>query len=186
MKHRHLMVDCETLSLRANAALLSIGAVVFDLEGRPGSAEQGPLRFYRVIQGDDYEQQVKWGRSVDLNVVEWWRSRPAEDQKEVFDNPYAVSLPVALAAFYHFCTNIEVDTIWSLGANADIVWLNDAFQVFGLPFPFHYRRQLCLRTLAELAGVERPKAHSHHALDDAIAQATWAQLCYAELQKGRI
>jgi DNA polymerase III epsilon subunit-like protein len=180
-EHVDVMVDCETYSLRPNAAILSIGAVVFD---RNWPSPDRSASFYRVIKLDG--QVEVYGRDVDRGVVDWWSQQPSEAQEHLLRNPEAVVLPHALMAFSAFCARYEVDTIWSMGAISDNVWLGSAFDACSLRFPFHYRRQLCLRTLAEVAEVERSQANTHHALEDAIAQATWAQACFKQLVSGKI
>lgn len=59
----HCMLDLETFGTKPGSVIRSIGAVMFDLDGRTGP------EFYRNI---DEESCVKAGLTYDPSTVSWW------------------------------------------------------------------------------------------------------------------
>ena len=76
----------------------------------------------------------------------------------------------ALVQFYELN---ECTEIWSKGALADIRWINNALDYFGIERPWKYYKEFCFRTLLKsVPKFDMPfVGMPHNALDDAIHQA---------------
>ena len=65
MKPTNVMIDIETMDLIPGAAIVSIGAVVFDPR-------------YNVVTDDTFYTELDWkaqGRSIDKGTKEWWKGQ---------------------------------------------------------------------------------------------------------------
>lgn len=132
------MIDLETLSTRADAAIIQIAALAFD----PAS---GPLDAFNVFVLDFA------GRHVDPNTVAWWLQRGVVAQ-HIGDGMGAGSpLDAALrelAAW--FVGPGEVSGVWSHGATFDLPILEHAYAQHSIRVPWHYRTPRDTRTVYAL------------------------------------
>lgn len=169
------MADLETMSLKPNAAIVSIGAVKF----YPcGSALPKLEPFYINV---DLESCKEFGLHVDPGTVAWWekQSQKAKDALKV--NP--VPLPVALEAFSKWMMGSQLKersngAVWANGSDFDNVILQNAYQATGLISPFKYTSHRCFRTMNNMFGcgvVTPANTLAHHALADAKWQALMLQ-----------
>ena len=159
------MVDLETLSTRCNAAILSIGAVRFDLEGNLGQL------FYRIV---DLDSNTSFQRHIDSKTMLWWMKQGKEAQDAVFQAPGTVSLDAGLKDFSSWLAGFEYGRIWCRGAAFDIPILESAYLAVGSSAPWPYYSVRCARTLEDTAPeVFKPPRRGvrHNALDDAVYQA---------------
>lgn len=163
---KHIMLDLETLGLRAGCRVLSIGAVEFSPAGL--SAE-----FYMVLNSDDQDRLF-----VDPDTAAWWE-RQSQSARSVFTDP-KVPTPAGLAAFNEYCASISGVRdlcIWGNGADFDqpILAAVYAMQAPDLKLPWQWGSR-CYRTLKNLRPglrLERQGTY-HNALDDAKTQAKHA------------
>lgn len=161
----HIMVDLETMSLRPNAALVSIGAVLMTYRGE----EIG--HFYRSIS---LASSVDAGLHIDPGTVMWWlqQSDPARSALAVQVRP----LHEVLHEFAEWA-DVQVPGgglvgIWGNGAAADNVWLAEAYRAVGFPRPWSHRQDRCYRTFRAMhQDVENPPPNG--AEHDALADARW-------------
>lgn len=165
---KRLMIDCETVSLAVNPALVSIGAVRFD-ECGPHTGPQ-----------DWFHQFIDWrnsGLDVSKSTLEWWATQPEEAQSCLYRTD-AAPLKIVLSNLFQFVTALEPDEVWFNGPGEDGVWLRSAYAHAGFLLPWKYSQQRDFRTLRELyknMGRSIPELGTglmaHNALDDAIYQA---------------
>lgn len=163
------MIDLETLATTADAVILSIGAVRFNLE--TGAVFDHPQRtFYQVVQVNSQRT-----RRIDGDTLAWWMTQ-SKDAQAVFTEPGA-HLVEALFGLRDWVdpTPGAMPTVWSNGADFDLPMLNHAFLVADIPTPWKPYAGRCYRTYKNLPGaraikVERTGKH-HNALDDAVYQA---------------
>lgn len=172
-----IMVDLETMSTAANAAIVSIGACAND--GRPDFE-------VRV----DLASCMKAGLVVDASTIGWWLQQGDEARAALRDDPK--SIETALLRFDDWLHGdmdapaysskpVECE-LWGFPAQFDVTILEQAYKALGLATPWHYRAPRCLRTAAALF----PKAErvlpnkerghggaAHTALADAKAQMEW-------------
>lgn len=154
------MLDLETMSVRSNAAIASIGAVKFEVG-------QGVIdTFYRTI---DLRTCKAAGLDIDPNTVEWWmQQEPAARNALLVDN---VSLYQALADFIEWYGNKSLPT-WGNGAGFDNVIMENAFISVGLKRPWLPWEDRCYRTMKNIIQVpiDAREGVYHNALDDAMHQ----------------
>ena len=159
----HVMVDIETLSTQPNAAILSIGAVKFDVQR--GIIE----KFYTGIS---LESCMDRGMVVDADTIKWWMSQ-SEETRSVFNG--TTNVTAALMMFREFLPK-ENFFLWGNGANFDPVILGSAYASCGMYVPWNFRNVRCYRTLLSLFPdtPKQPLILKHNAIDDAVVQALTA------------
>lgn len=182
----HISVDCETLSLRENAALLSIGAVVFNPYSLDSVAILRAGRTFSVII-DLRDQAEKYGRHIDADTIKWWMKQSDEARKQAFSDA-SVGFVEALTQFENWILDKVGKTarMWTHGAAEDSVWLRGAAREAGIASNIFYRNVRDTRTLFELT--DTPEINidglaEHVALDDAIYQALRIQVAFRKLYK---
>jgi hypothetical protein len=185
---QHLMIDLETLSTRPDAAILSIGAVVFDIE-------TGKL-------GDGFHCGIKMEDSniyghIDPKTVGFWLLQSQEAQESINrmtggDN--AFTLAEALQRFHQFfnlSTNPPRVKVWGNGAGFDPILMESSYRRCGLEAPWKFWMTRDVRTIVDLGrdliGFDPKKdtpfeGVQHSALDDAIHQAKYVSAIYQQLQ----
>lgn len=177
---KRVMLDLETLDSGSNAAILSIGAQIFDLE----EASLGAT-FYQPV---DAEHSVKYfSRVKSADTMAWW-AKQVPEARAVFDEPKLI-LPLALSDFTEWFSR-EAGTsaeIWGNGSDFDNVILSNAFHAVRMKQPWSHRSSRCYRTLCALVPgpVVWPvrRGTHHNALDDATFQAECALVAYAEIRR---
>lgn len=171
---KHVMIDLETLGTTADAAILSIGAVKFDLE----SDKIDDSGFYASVS---VQSNFDAGRTIDESTLIWWLGQPKGAQA-VFTEPKQ-TLETALASLSDWLGHNK-RYVWSNGASFDIPMLEHAFKKFGWEAPWEFYNSRCVRTYRSLPAAARvPKpANDHNALRDAINQARNVQAIYAAMK----
>jgi hypothetical protein len=185
---QHLMIDLETLSTRPDAAILSIGAVFFDIEtGKLGD------EFHCGIKMEDGNH---YGH-IDPKTVGFWliQSQEArEDINRMTGGDNAFSLAQALLrfdAFFNRSTNPPRVKVWGNGAGFDPILMESAFRRCHLKTPWQFWMTRDVRTIVDLGrdliGFAPKKdmlfeGTQHSALDDAIHQAKYVSAIYRQLQ----
>lgn len=182
-----LMLDFETLSLKENAVLLSLGACVFD----PATGEIGET-FYTAI-----DPRTQHGRDISASTVIWWLEQDQAardkltgavkaadllvdadpDSPEWAELAEQAAIPInhAAMAFNAWVDQFEDVECWTNGG-VDHTWLNSVFEYSGFKNPIPFWKQRDYRTLKALyPDVKSAElGQMHNALDDAIKQAKHA------------
>lgn len=130
----HLMLDLETAGVSSDAAILSIGAVLFSRDG-------GVLAEY--YQAVDLESSVQWGGKIDASSA---KGKQAEPLFLVLDDFSAWVRDFSPA-------DVKDVKIWGNGATFDIVILKAAFERCGITWQFSFLNERCFITLL----AENPK-----------------------------
>jgi len=172
-----VMIDLETLGTTPDAAILSIGAVRFDLYSDRIDNEG----FYSSVSIDS---NTEHGRRISESTLLWWMQQSA-DAQAVFHEAKTI-LGGALMDLREWLGDASELRVWSNGADFDIAMLSHAFQsVLGEDTPWKFYNNRCVRTYKTLPGakdVKFPKiGTAHRALDDAINQARQVQAIYKAL-----
>ena len=179
---QHLMIDLETLGIRPDSAILSIGACFFD----PDTGFIGE-KFYQRI---DFSSAMNNGKS-DPETIRWWFQQSEQARSEIVSP--GIHHREALMKLYDFIEKWSAyyktgDTlqVWFNGSGFDIVMIEHAF--YHNP-PWRYYNCRDVRTVVELAkglvdkkSVER-KGPAHHALYDAVWQAEYVSAMWQALKK---
>lgn len=170
---KNVMIDLETLGVTADAAIMSIGAVEFELDGSVGRV------FYRSVSIDS---NLAEGRRIEESTLVWWLQQSVEAQK-VFHEP-KVTLQTALKDLADWFPSSNT-LVWSNGASFDVPILEHAYCHSQLECPWPFYNSRCVRTYRDLPGADQvPRVKSsiaHNALQDALAQAKYVQNIHAAL-----
>lgn len=162
---KHVMLDLETLGTTADSVILSIGAVLFDLDARE-VAKDG---FYASISIDSNQDA---GRRISEDSLLWWLKQPAAAQ-QVFHEA-KVTLEDALTDLSDWLGH-DNRFVWAKGPSFDIAMLEHAYKSFHMDPPWKFWNARCVRTYAALPGASAVKATDlgakHNALSDAYSQA---------------
>lgn len=174
-----IMIDLETLDVRPQCVILTIGVVRFDPYGS-GVAEKFTLK--PTIE----DQTELYNRTINDETMAWWAQQTPEAQAEAFSEQDRIPLRDCMEIIYKICWNRRA--IWSHGAPFDVVICEDAMRQTltdrpnPIAWPFYVIRDT--RTLFEIAGVSlKDGGHvtSHTAADDAERQAVVVQQAYRKL-----
>lgn len=169
MPLRDLMIDIETMGTDTDAAIISIGAVRFDLEtGDVGAFAHEPVNLHT---------SVDVGMKIDPGTVLWWlrQSREAQDSWNV-DSPKSL---VSGLSVLSTLAKMEggVYQVWANAPTFDCAILRTAFTKTGITVPWKYYSERCVRTLIGLAsevGFDKQSVKrqgtAHSALDDCYHQ----------------
>lgn len=172
---KHVMVDLETLGTSADAVIMSIGAVRFDLE----TGDIDDLGFYASVSVDS---NLELKRRVSEDTLLWWLKQSPAAQK-VFHEP-KIELPEALADFSDWL-GTDDNYMWSNGADFDLPMIAHAYTQARIEVPWKFWNSRCMRTYKNLPGAKNIKFDAegvkHNALSDAVNQARQVQLIHAAL-----
>lgn len=172
---KHVMLDLETLGTVADAVIMSIGAVKFDLE----SNRMDNGGFYASVS---IESNLERGRRIQEDTLIWWMGQDAV-ARHVFAEPKQ-SLESALEELADWLSTQNY-VVWSNGASFDIPMLEHAYKQAGIEVPWKFYDSQCVRTYRKLPGANKvPRVQpevAHNALSDAVAQAKYVQAIHAEL-----
>lgn len=173
---KHVMVDLETLDTTETSIILSIGAVLFDVDKIEST-------FYVTLFPEQQAQEYK--RTISPETVIWWIKQSKEAQTAAFLSGGRVHLETALEKFHEWYGNDPKRPIWSKPAHFDISVLGHAYRQIGMTtLPWLHTSVRCMRTLMKLLPNVKPDAAptvAHNALDDAVAQALHVQLLLERL-----
>lgn len=160
-----VMIDIETMSTRPDAAIVSIGAVAFDMR----KLVMGE-RFYTNV---DLVSAQAAGGHIDAGTVLWWL-RQGDNARSAFSRnakPIGEALD-ALTEFLISCAPLAAVRPWGNGVDFDMVILTSAYRAAGRETPWKYWNQRDARTLFSMyPSVEKDPMTTtvHNALDDAEA-----------------
>lgn len=173
---KNVMIDAETLATTADAVILSIGAVKFDLAKGRVHNDDG---FYCSIS---VESNLDLKRRISEDTLIWWMKQPAEAQV-VFHEPKE-TLAQALLEFSDWLATDDY-VVWSNGADFDIPMLQHAYTQLQMETPWKFWNSRCFRTLKNLPGAKNisvpPSGIKHNALADAYNQAQMAVAIYQKI-----
>lgn len=137
--------DIETLSVRKNALVLSLGIVPVDLEEPKSYLELVASGIEIKFVAD---QQVKSGRHVDPDTVKWWTEQGPEAQRCLVPTKQ----DILVEDFYEALKPIGYvqDAIWFCkGPHFDVAIMESLFEDFNMKAPWGYRNIRDVRTALE-------------------------------------
>lgn len=160
-----VMVDNETLATTADAVILSIGAVKFDL----ATGKISDDAFYRSIS---LESNLLLRRRISEDTLIWWLKQDAAAQAVFHEQKE--TLETALIEFSDWLGNDKM-SMWSNGADFDLPMLAHAYTDLQIEVPWKFWNNRCFRTYKNLPGAKNirvePTGVKHNALSDAYQQA---------------
>lgn len=171
-KPKNVMIDLETMSVEKNAAILSIGAVEFDIEMK--------------TLGQEFEQNITLSSCVWLGMhrsaatLNWWAMDENKTARDALTKD-AVSIELAIARFCQWAAPEIIP--WSNGATFDIVILENAIKLCNRIVPWKFYNESCYRTFKRLYPeiVVARQGIRHNALHDAKHQARHLLAILSEL-----
>lgn len=190
MKQDNLMVDIETMGTDHDAAVLTIGACMFDPRG--GADQSIEEKFLVKISMESNEAH---GRKFSAGTLGWWLQQDAEAQKGLFEGEIT-NLKQALVRFrswFQHETKHRPVNIWANDPDFDIVILRSAFESCGEMWSPGFWMNRSVRTAGEFAYADRLERKAamkilrdhvgthHKADDDAVAQAMFVAHCFEKL-----
>lgn len=193
MPNDALMVDLETMSTRAEAAIVSIGACMFDMHAGP---EQEIAEHNRFLRRISLESNQAAGRHLDANTVIWWLQQSDEARRGLTDGAIT-NLKIALIElrmWFQHDTDCRPATCWANSPEFDISILRSANEAVGETWPVFFSLNRDVRTCGELAYPDarerkavmkacRDATGEHHRADaDAVAQALFVAHCIEALK----
>jgi hypothetical protein len=180
---KQIMIDIETMGTSADAPILSIGAVEFDILTGETKSE-----YYRHV---DFISAFH-NRQPDPDTMRWWLTQSDEARQALVDESDTVDIVTALKDLQQWVLSvIELDTVnvnndkfkrvemWANDPDFDLTILASAFKQYhiAIPWPFWSGRS-CRTVCAMLDGIYRrsnyPREGTHHnALDDTKYQVLY-------------
>lgn len=158
-KFQHIMLDIETMDSESYSAIISIGAVRFNIE----TGELGE-EFYCNVS---LQSCLDLGMTVSEKTIMWWLMQ-SEEARMSLVNRETFPLNIALEKFTEFCD--KNSEIWGNSPRFDCGILQNGYQKVGIPIPWNFRLERCLRTLVSFDPEIKnnfPKiGTTHNALDD--------------------
>lgn len=179
-----VVVDVETMSLRKDAAIVSIAAVAFDSAAGFDTTGHSYTGVYVVVS---LASSVLAGLHVDDKTVGWWRDADPRARGEIESGP-SVPVGAALARVFEFIGPGR--RVWGHGSSFDVAVLEQSAAILGIRVPWSYRDVRDTRTLfwiAEERGWVNPLRlwkTAHVAAIDALAEALAVQSARLFLRTG--
>lgn len=169
----HMMIDLETYSLKGNAVIRSIGAVLFDLKGSTSVL---------MHVGVSVESCLMAGLEVDQDTINFWRKQPEEKRNKLLDMEQ-IPLTQMLNELQKIAEGLRTELfIWSHGSNFDVVILENAYRAINQMPWWKYSNVRDTRTLFDIAKYKYISKGGHDALDDAFAQIEGVCEAYKSLE----
>lgn len=177
----HAVTDTETMGLKTNAVIVSMGVTIFDdtkVDSFQTLLERGiNIYFDRTVQ-----QQA--GRAIEPGTLDFWRKQGAMAEREL--NQPGVQPISAIAELDRYLSTFDLSRKhlkwFCRGPQFDIAKLEDLFAQFKLDAPWHYRKPRCSRSWLDAFGVDddvrlqRPEGMiPHNSLHDAAFEAYMIQ-----------
>lgn len=163
-----LMIDTETAGLPPTGALMSIGAVFFDLQ----TQTMGPT-FNRTI---NLTSSVALGGTIDASTMLWWLRQGDAARKSVAygGEPLLIVLEDFANWIKETCRHEDVRP-WGNAAAFDMTIVGGAYKRLGIPTPWYWTNERCFRTVRNMCPTieydpSQKGEGAHNALADAVFQ----------------
>lgn len=168
------MLDLETMGTEPGCAIVSIGAVQFDLEtGAIGN------KFYISVS---LKSCVEAGLHIDPNTLMWWMEQ--SDQARAKLKESITDLATALQLFSNFLVINQLTIVWGNSASFDCSILAACYRKLKLNVPWMYIHEKCYRTVTRLFPsnqIKKDTAKAHDPIYDCEYQiknlcSTWKKV----------
>jgi len=177
-----VMLDIETFSTHKNAAIMTIGAIKFNREGKLDKITKMNTFYKRITLSSNKELN----RHIDEDTLKWWEKQNDDAKFEIFTDENRISLKEALEEFVIWFNPSLF--IWSHGKDFDCVIVEDALKSYNITIPWKFWNTRDTRTIFDIGEVslyELPLEFSnkHHALYDCYRQIYGVKKAYKRLKK---
>lgn len=172
---KHLMLDIETMGTESFSSIVSIGALEFDIEtGKTGK------EFYVNV---DLQSCIDLGLIVNASTIMWWLNQNEQARKDLTERT-TISIKQALSEFADFCNKDY--QIWGNSPRFDCGILQNAYNKAGIPIPWDFRKERCVRTLVSfnpsIKDNCKMKGTAHNALSDCYYQVGYCSEIWKSLK----
>lgn len=174
-----LMVDLETLGIRNDAIILTIGAQLFDpsvkgWETKPQKhIHTGNLYSPSINYRVDVDEQEAKGRSIDPQTLDWWTQQSKEAQDEAFSPENRIPFRQALLDLVRMAE--PCNRVWAKGILFDFAILEHALAQEEIRLPWKFWKVMDARTVYALTPTLPQKTNGHQALEDCRNQISMLQ-----------
>ena len=184
-----LMVDLETMSTEWNAAILSIGACMFD----PFAGPEQPITEKFLVRVSPASNET-FDRHFSGDTIEWWFRQDPEALASLFE--HQTNLKNAMVQFrlwFQDETAQRPEEVWANDPDFDVTILKYAARAVHDAWPIFFANNRSVRTAGAMAYPDRNERKAiiklfrseigthHRADDDAVAQALFVAHCYDKL-----
>lgn len=186
-----LMTDIESMDVTPEAAIVTIGAVMFDPRGydTEESIRNDKSRcFYAKASLQDNQAE---GRSFSADTIQWWLQQSPEAQASLFEG-HIGTLRKMLTQYNLFIDSLGVrpTRFWANDPDFDMVIIGNAMRQLKMMPTWKFWETRSVRTVKDIAYPEgnHPQigvGTAHDALDDSIRQALTVQHCMHVIE-GRV
>ena len=172
-----IMIDLETLGTRPDAAIIQIGAVLFE-----------PKSGGRVLNGNGFNRHVlvqDGSGSIDHDTLCFWLTENSAVKMGHELDTLAGPLHEVLMDFKLWLTRDHdlsweaINGVWANPSDFDLPIMKSAFARIGMDVPWDRRATRDARTLFNMVGgkpeIDWTGLVAHDALDDAVGQAMQVQ-----------
>jgi len=134
-----VMIDIETMGINRDAAVIQIGALVFDWQ----TGMMPPDIFREDV---DLMSSIMAGGETDRLTTAWWR------QQEGLDQIDPKQIGVVLHALNKWLAQYPtIERVWAKGPTFDLTVLEGYYDRLGIKRPWRYNQPRDTRTVIELA-----------------------------------
>lgn len=178
----HLMIDLETMGSESRSAIVSIGAVEFNIV----TGETGE-EFFRVVT---LQSCIDLGLEINASTVMWWMQQ-SDEARNALINKNALHISEALLQFSDFintCGGKDAQ-VWGNSARFDLGILSDSYKKANLKMPWDFRNERCVRTLVsfipEIKNMTKFQGIAHNPIDDCHHQIRYCSETWNTLKSNR-
>lgn len=164
-----LMLDTETMGMPPDGALLSIGAVFFDLQ----TCTLGPT-FNQAI---NLATAVRGGGTLTPSAIIWWLGQSQEARDAVRFSAFDIRTVLSdFSTFIAEHSSHKAVRPWGNSSSFDLTLVGAAYKRSAIAQPWHFTNERCFRTVRNMYPLveynpDDKGAGAHNALADAVFQA---------------
>jgi len=146
MSNNILLIDYETLGQSPDTVILSLGAIVFDMDDPPSYQEVLDQGFYETFSVDE---QVKDGRVIDKSTVDWWGQQGKEAAHVLKPSDDDISYKEMIPRLKEYIGDVRGVKTFARSASFDFSITNDIVRRLGQQLPWQWWNERDTRTLIE-------------------------------------
>lgn len=150
---KNVMIDIETMGTSPGCAIVSIGAIKFDIH--TGEISD---RFYASV---DLQNCLDVGLTIDSKTLLWWMAQSAQAREKVCEGKNTLEHALTLLGKF-----IDSDShVWGNSASFDCGILTAAYKKLNMQLPWYFWNEKCFRTINNLFPGNHPKKDAAKAHD---------------------
>ena len=130
----------------------------------------------------DLQSCMDLGLIVNTSTIMWWLNQSEQARKDLTDRT-VLPIQKALLEFADFCNKDY--QIWGNSARFDCGILQNAYNKSGIPIPWDFRKERCVRTLVsfspEIKNNYPSVGTAHNAISDCYFQVGYCSAIWSSL-----